>query len=111
MKQVYIYAALGAALVLGYFYISSLKSELKYFEQVATQAQQANAQLSRDLNASLKRHEVELEQIQKASDEKEALRSEVKQVQERVIVKYKDSGAGVVVKMNALVDELFKDEK
>lgn len=110
MKQVYIYATLAAALVLGYFYISSLKNEVKYLEQVARQAQEANAALSRDLNASLKRHEVELEHIQQASEEKEALRSEVEQVRERVVVKYKDSGAGVVTKMNALVDELFKSE-
>lgn len=108
MGRVYIYGAFILALILGYFYTLSLKSEIKHLQQVTNEALNANEALSKDLNASFKRHEAELEQIQKASDEKEALRSEVEQVRERVVAKHKDSNAGVVTKMNALVDELFK---
>lgn len=109
MNKIYLYAGVGALAICLYFYIASLRSEVKYLEKVASEAMSANADLSRDLNASLKRHEIELKEIQRASDEKEAVRSDVEAVREKVVVKYKDSG--VVTKMNVLVDELFKDEK
>ena len=92
----------------GYFY--HLKTELDYQTNKATLATHLNESLSEDLNLTEQRHKDELKAVSEAFKEKEALNESVNVANEKAVIIYKENKE-LVKSFNALVDELYKDNK